>query len=68
MKQIQMLITVLLAAVCIAGCGTVTVDSIHPVVRSADLGKEKTSVILPFADYTPADAPIDIQFGFFTYF
>lgn len=57
MKKLQALIPFILAAFFMAGCGTVTVDSLHPVVRSADLGKEKTIVILPFADYTPADAP-----------
>jgi hypothetical protein len=57
MKQFMVLIATLLAAFFTAACGTVTVDSLHPVVRSADLGKEKTIVILPFADYTPADSP-----------
>lgn len=55
MKKLQVLISVILMLSFLTACGTVTVDSVHPVVRSADLGKEKTIVILPFADYTPAD-------------
>lgn len=57
MKKLQVLIPIMLAFSFLAACGTITVDSLHPVVRSADLGKEKTIVILPFADYTPTDTP-----------
>lgn len=57
MKKLQVLIPVILAFFFLTACGTVTVDSLHPVVRSADLGKEKNIVILPFADYTPTDTP-----------
>lgn len=58
MKTIQVVITTILAAFLFTACGTATVDSIHPVVRTANLGNEKTIVILPFADYTPADSPV----------
>lgn len=57
MKRLQVLIPIILAFSFLTACGTVTVDSLHPVVRSADLGKEKTIVILPFADHTPTDMP-----------
>jgi hypothetical protein len=57
MKKLQVLIPIMLVFTFLTACGTVTVDSVHPVVRTADLGKEKTIVILPFADYTPADTP-----------
>ncbi len=58
MKKLQVLIPIILAFSFLTACGTVTRDSLHPVVRSADLGNEKTIVILPFADYTPTDAPV----------
>ncbi len=58
MKTIQVVITTILAAFLFTACGTATVDSLHPVVRTANLGNEKTIVILPFADYTPADSPV----------
>jgi hypothetical protein len=58
MKNLQVLIPIILAFSFLTACGTVTRDSLHPVVRSADLGNEKTMVILPFADYTPTDAPV----------
>lgn len=48
-----------LMAVLFVSCGTTKVDSIHPVVRTAAVGEEKKIVILPFADYTPADSPTD---------
>ncbi len=51
-------ITVLMAALFVS-CGTTKVDSIHPVVRTAAVGEEKKIVILPFADYTSSDAPMD---------
>jgi len=57
MNKMQLMISIMMATFFLAACGTVTVDSLHPVVRSADLGKEKTIVILPFADYTPTDVP-----------
>lgn len=47
-----------LAVALFASCGTTKVDSIHPVVRSASFGEGKKIVILPFADYTPADSPV----------
>jgi hypothetical protein len=58
MKTMQVVITTILAAFLLSACGTATVDSLYPVVRSANLGNEKTIVILPFADYTPADSPV----------
>jgi len=58
MKTMQVVITTILAAFLLTACGTVTVDSIHPVVRTTNLGNEKTIVILPFADYTPSDSPV----------
>jgi hypothetical protein len=58
MKKIRVLITIILMVSLFSACGTVTTDSLHPVVRTANLGNEKTIVILPFADYTPADSPV----------
>lgn len=58
MKKIWIFFTIILAASLLPACGTVSVDLLHPVVRTADLGNEKTIVILPFADYTPADSPV----------
>jgi hypothetical protein len=58
MKKIWVFFTIILAASLFPACGTINVDSLHPVVRTANLGNEKTIVILPFADYTPADSPV----------
>lgn len=41
MKKLQVLIPIMLVFTFLTACGTVTVDSVHPVVRTADLGKEK---------------------------
>ncbi len=42
----------------LGACGTTTVDMVHPVVRTSAVGAMKKVVVLPFADYTPADSPL----------
>ena len=58
MKQIMGRSILGLTVLLLMACGTKTVDSIHPLVRSSDLGQEKRIVILPFSDYTPLDSPM----------
>jgi hypothetical protein len=57
MKKMWAWVMILSAGLLFGGCGTVSVDSIHPVVNETSVGKQKKMVILPFADYTPADSP-----------
>ena len=57
MKQIWVWMILFLMTSFLAACGSVNVDSIHPMVQATEVGQEKKIVILPFADYTPADSP-----------
>ncbi|MGD9823003.1 hypothetical protein [Desulfobacter sp.] len=59
MKTVWGWFITLLVAALFASCGTTKVDSIHPVVRTASFGEGKKIVILPFADYTPSDSPME---------
>lgn len=58
LKIVPLVITTILTAFLFTACGTATVDSIHPVVRTANVGNDQKMVILPFADYTPTDSPV----------
>lgn len=57
MKTILIWLAAMVTGLVMAGCGTVAVDSIQPMVQKATVGLNRKMVILPFADYTPADSP-----------
>jgi hypothetical protein len=57
MKTTGKWLAIIAAGLFLTGCGTASLDSIQPVIQKASVGQDRKMVVLPFADYTPADSP-----------
>lgn len=58
MNRIWVWMMFLMMTMLFAACGSVNIDTIHPMVQATEVGQKKKIVILPFADHTPADSPV----------